>query len=240
MTETLFPERHDEIMKRVPKHPTVRLWVRTFIFGFIVLLLCALYLYFYRHRHFTLRTANSAFADAGFILIGLSFALSGICYFWNFFDTKIIYRKYLGLVGFFFELAHTIIALFFLPAFPFPEHYVRRENFLGFIAALGSIIIFIGMALISNRYAASKLGGKHWRTLLRTGYVAMILGLIHFGFRRYEGWLTWLKHPSALPPSSIIIFSFGILVLILRLCLAFALWRKKKKLTTVTSTPLKQ
>lgn len=220
-----FPERHAEIVQRAPKHPTVKLWVYTILFSALVALLCGWYVTAYFSK-FTTRVINETAADAGFILIGCSFALSGICYFWNFLDTKIVYRKYLGLMGFFFIVVHVYLSLFKVP-FPLSQ-YLDEDHRVAFFAAVISLAIFVGMALISNRYAVRQLGGAHWRKLLRTGYAAYIIAIVHFALRKGPEWSTWFaKHKPALPPLSILVVIFAALVLALRFSLFVALLRKK-------------
>ena len=53
---------------------------------------------------------NKAVADTSVVLISLSMLFSSICYFWNFADTKIVYRKHLGLVGFAYAVVHLLLS----------------------------------------------------------------------------------------------------------------------------------
>lgn len=161
---------------------------------------------------------SAALAQTAFLLIGLSMVLSSICYFWNFADTKIIYRKYLGLSGFAFALTHGIIALWFLPGVSFLD-YFKQNNIMPFTFGVLALFIYSMMALISNKYAITKLGGNFWRLLLRLGYLAYAYTIIHFALRSSSQWMQWVASPRSLPPMSLLLFLFGLGVIILRLAL---------------------
>lgn len=189
---------------------------------------------------FTLGVVNKASAHTAFILIGISFALSSICYFWNFLDSKIVYRKDIGLSGFAFAMAHGIISFWFLPnRFPFPEYYLASENILSFIFAVSALLIYAVMAAISNHFATHILGGVLWRYLLRLGYVAYVYTILHFALQEYEEWIGWFAHrETVIPPSSFFLFLFGMLIILLRISLWIALLRKAKEPEN-TTVPVK-
>ena len=217
-------------MEQPPKtsNPIIKLWINAILFGFFVLLLCSLY-QFVRAGEFNLRIFNQSIADAGMIVIGVSFALSGLTYFWDFLDSKLKYRKYIGLVGFYLILMHGLISLFGLSDnFPFPEYYLLSHNITAFLLALGSLLYLIFMAIISNSSVAQKLGGILWRKLLRVGYLAYLLGFLHYASKKYVGWQYWLtSEGKLLPPLSLIVTLFVIWVFALRLALWWDLRRKK-------------
>jgi DMSO/TMAO reductase YedYZ heme-binding membrane subunit len=172
---------------------------------------------------FSTRVLNETFADAGFIIIGCSFALSGICYFWNFADTHIGYRKYVGIVGFYLAAAHTAIALTRTPL----SAFLAAERFTPFLAAVFSMLIFLLMAVVSNTMAIKVLGYAHWKKILQFGYWAYLAGLVHFGMINQERWIRWIGEAqvASLPQLSLVVFVFGSFVLGLRI----ALWIDTKK-----------
>jgi len=159
-------------------------------------------------------------------------ALSGICYFWNRFDSKIIYRKHLGIIGFGYGLMHTVFSLFFLSdRFQFPTYFLSdNPHRISFFAALTAVFIFIIMTLISNKYAAQELGGVWWRRILRFGYVAYILIIIHLIALKYKGWISWIQErEDLLPPLGLPLFIFALFVIVLRIILEIAIRRNKKR-----------
>lgn len=234
-----FVERHTEIIKKVGQHSTEQLWTRTIVFSLFIWLIC----FTYKSAHEAnsgLVSLNGSFALAAMILIGLSFALSGLCYFWDFVDTKIIYRKYLGLVGFGFAMLHGIISSYSYlvsatngAVFDFFYRWdvfgVGVSNVIAFSLGLIGLLIFIIMALISNKYAIHELGGKRWRQLLRTGYIAYVLAVFHFGIKKTSEWVVWFERGwQDLPPPSLPIVIFSLLVIMLRLTLWHAISQKKR------------
>lgn len=199
---------------------------QTTLYSIVVFLMISLYLNLY-YSTFSWKIANKAFAHTGFILIGISFMLSSLCYFWNFADRYIMYRKHLGLVGFAYVVIHTFVTLVTLSHyFPFPSYFLNRINLFPFIAAVIALIILIFMAAISNRYAIGELGGKNWKLALRTGYIAYVFSIIHFGLKTYPGWIYWLSGQGKLPPLDLIVVLFGVLVILMRLALWIATSRE--------------
>jgi DMSO/TMAO reductase YedYZ heme-binding membrane subunit len=221
-----FVERHEQIVKKLSSFSMTRLWVNSAMWGLVMFVAGSLYLYA-RRGEFDLYIANKALAGASLTVIGLSLALSGLCYFWDFVDTKIIYRKYLGITGFVMALAHGTISLWLLP-----DHFVWPEYFLNyrvtFFAGLTALVILVGMTVISNRYAAHELGGLWWRRLLRWGgYSALLLVMVHFGLMKYQGWIRWFKTREPwLPPLSLWTMVLAVGAVALRMALW---WVEKKK-----------
>lgn len=233
-----FQKRFEEILKKNEVPPERHLWLNTILFSSIIFLLLALYLTI-RRGYFDLYIANKVLASASVILIGLSLALSGLCYFWNILDSKIIYRKYLGIIGFLLGLFHGTLSLFFLSDhFGSPSEFLSIERLPTFVPALVALIIFLGMTLISNSHAVHELGGVQWRKMLRWGgYSGFILILFHVLPMKYKGWLTWLvtKEPSPMPPLSFFIVLFALFVLLLRVILGLHIHAKKSAESTTTT-----
>ena len=82
-----------------------KFYLKTGIFGLVIFGLCYGYLKYLGIPG----ELNKSAADTAVVLMGLSMLLSSICYFWNSFDWAIIYRKYLGLIGFAFAIAHLLL-----------------------------------------------------------------------------------------------------------------------------------
>ena len=200
--------------------------LRAAIFSIFALLVVFTY-NFMQMEQLSLRVWNRSFADAGMFLIGISFALSGLCYFYNFVDDKIVYRRDLGMNGFY------LIALHAIYSFLLNKHiawytYFEKDRLIAFIPAVISLLIFFTMALVSNKYAGQWLGPQRWRTILRIGYIAYVLGAMHSGFWSYEDWQMWFGDVS-LPPISLVITVFVGLVVLLRVVLWWVLNKKNKK-----------
>lgn len=172
-------------------------------------------------------TFNRATANAAMILIGISFIISGISYFWDFADYYTIYRKYWGLVGFWLASLHGFVSLaqheFDLGYFLLPQ------NIVAFLSALASMLILVMMAVISNVSIIKKLGGKRWRALLRVGYFAYIFAIIHIAIKAWPQWESAFISGNALPPASMLTVAFGLIVLGMRIALQCALWKKSSQ-----------
>lgn len=158
--------------------------------------------------------ANTIAATAAF-LIAVSLALSGFCYYWDFLDTKIGYRKYLGLVGFWLALLYSVLLLFINPQ---RYWYGFVENFwsVDFIFGLSAMTILAFMALISNTPAMKKLGPQRWRRLLRLGYLAITLLIIRAFVMEHPLWLEWFQTLRGLPPPRLIVTLLALGALVLR------------------------
>jgi DMSO/TMAO reductase YedYZ heme-binding membrane subunit len=154
--------------------------------------------------------------------------LSSLCYFWNFVDTKIVYRKHLGLIGFAFGIAHTALSYTALQRL-FQLVTWQKGAMWPALSATVAMIIFTVMALISNKYAAHELGGIWWRRILRLGHVALILVWAHVVLLKGQRWVTWwTEGPKTLPAMSLIVSIFIGVIIVMRLALWWSLWRKKR------------
>src|SRR5688572_22305725 len=64
----------------------------------------------------TLLSWSKVVAGTSGFLLAYSLSLSTIGYYFNFLDSKVIYRKYLGLMGYYFALLYSVMLLFVNPA----------------------------------------------------------------------------------------------------------------------------
>lgn len=227
----------------------MRLSFESVWFGFFVLIFCSWYLWLTEPATLPV-TMNKALADTAMILIGCSFLLSSLCYFWDFVDCQIVYRKYLGLFGFALALAHGVMSLVFYlywkphgyevdPIFIIDHRWpigpFLVSNLYAFAAALVAFFIFLMMTLISNRYAVHALGGVWWRRLLRVGYLGYLAAAIHFSIKNIPEWQALLGRPDIkLPPLSLFILLLVCTVIGFRVALWWSL-RKKTKTAPVVS-----
>ena len=220
-----FIKRAEEITKKIKPIKSWKLLFNTLVFSSFIFIAGSLYL-FARRGNYDLYIANKVFATTALVLIGLSLTLSGFCYFWDFVDTKIIYRKSLGLVGFAFAVLHIIVTLNFLPhKFAYPNWFVDHNISVTF--GILALFIFTIMAAISNHFAILELGGKRWRMILRVGYLAFIFVIIHFTILKYPGWLKWFAtREPLLPPLSLLEVIFAVAVVGLRIALFISTHKK--------------
>jgi len=223
---TIHEEAHLEAKAQVqlsahPPAPPTRLWWDIFLYSIILFVVSSLY-YVVVDGGYSIQTLNRVSADVSIILIGLSMGLSGLCYFWNFADKYIIYRKELGVIGFAYALFHSGITLARVPL-----ETLLTGDALSFWSAVGAIIIYTIMVLITNTALFSLLGGHRWRILMRWGYIGFILSIIHFTRKDGDMWIAWfLGHSTLFPPFSLFMLLLGVGVIVLRIALFIALIRK--------------
>jgi len=206
----------------------IRLWGETIAYSIIIFMVVAGY-YFVTNGSFGERILNRVIADVALLLIGISLILSSVCYFWDFADKYIIYRKHLGLVGVGYLLFHILFSFLFSSYSPFPGYFLADKRIVSFISAVIATIIFFIMAAISNQFAIHEIGPARWRKLMRFNHFAFALTLFHFGAKGMPYWLQWMngKSSSIFPSFGLIVFLFGLVVLLLRIALWFAPMRKK-------------
>lgn len=215
-------EQYIDQAKKTLMYKEYQLWRNSFIFSIFLFIILSFYTYL-NWNNYNLFIANKTFADTAMFLIGISFMFSGLGHFFNY-NKYFVYRKYIGIMGFFYAFMHGIISLFLLPKiFPFPTYYLRSNNIIPFLFAFFSLVILLMMAIISNKYFIKKLGGQTWRILLRTGYIAFVFAIIHFGLKKYNSWFAWLSNMNRLPPLNFIVVFFGIFVIGLRIALHISL-----------------
>ncbi len=198
-------------------HPSVisKMWIHSLGLASVLFMFFLGYV-FLESGSFSLLSVSMATAATAAIMIGLSFALSGFCFYFDFLDRKIAYRKYLGLVGFWFALTYSIMLLFVDPNRYFYGFFVNVLS-ADFILGLTAMSIFTFMALISNNWAMKKLGVKRWRYGLRLGYLAYLLLIIRAMVLDHDIWIAWFHSPVTLPPVRLIISIFATIVLVFRL-----------------------
>lgn len=215
---------------------SIRLWIHSFILGIVIAILCIGYN--------AIRTGidpyliNSSIAFAALFLILISHALSGFSYFWGTGKSKLGYRKSLGVVGFALGLVHGTNSLILYSRF-FESFDFFYNNIPAILAAYSAIALFIFMVVISNFGMPAKLGALRWRKMLRvSGYMGIILIMIHMSIFSLPAWRYWLTNFSpVLPPLSMLLFTLSTTTLTLRVMLWVALSRKKVINPTATSLP---
>ena len=228
--ETTFDIKLQKIEETQKPISGMRLWSDIIVYSLVLFIVVSSY-FFIQRGSYDFGIFSQVLSNVGMLLIGLSFALSGICYFWNFADHFIIYRKQLGVVGFGYVFTHGIFSLFFLPEYrPILFYYLEKETIVAFLFALIAIMIYIMMIVISTKTMIQKIGGHTWRMLLRVGYIAYAFSLVHMWLNSYPFWLRYLSGQgrSPLPSFGLLTFLAGILVIILRIAVWISTSRKKE------------
>ena len=119
-------EQYIDEVKKSLFYKEFQLWRNSFVFSVFVYIVLSLYAYL-NWNNYNLYISNKTLADTAMVLIGTSFMFSGLGHFFSF-NRFFMYRKYIGIIGFFYALIHSITSLFLLPnLFPFPTYYLRSN-----------------------------------------------------------------------------------------------------------------
>ncbi len=197
------------------------------------------------------RQVNISIGYIGLIFILLSMAMSSICYFWNFADRYLAYRKYFGILGFVYSLIHFVISFTLIQVrtgfIPFLQD---PSNTLPFFAGLSSLVILFVLTSLSHRIPMRWLG-PWWRRIMRFGYLALILAVVHTAARQGGEWIGWIsfQREYLLPPFGLLMFIATAVVLLLRVIMWYGIVHKKvvplnalsedKSILNAHTTPLK-
>lgn len=204
-----------------------KIWSHTILLSLLIYIFFAL-LNYYIDKNFGIIIFSKALAGTSAILFAISFSMSGLCYYFDFLDQKICYRKYLGLAGFWFALLYSI-SLLFLEAdkyfYGFWDNLFTADLLLG----ISSMTIFTFLAVISNDNAMIKLGPKRWRRLMRWGYFAWTLLVIRAWILEEAMWQNWLNTYQGFPPTRLLLSLLVIIVIILRLSIEINKFFKRKQ-----------
>lgn len=163
-----------------------------------------------------LRTFSKPLAATAAILFGSSFALSGFCYYFDFLDTKIGYRKYLGLVGYVYAMLYSVSLLMVEPEtyfYGFAKNFFTPDIQLGVIA----MALFTFMAIISNNKVMVSMGPQRWRKVMRVGYVAWLLLAFRAWYLEADLWRNWFVTYQGFPPPRMLLSFFVVGVILFRL-----------------------
>lgn len=162
----------------------------------------------------------SVLAGTSGILLAMSFSLSSFSYYFDFLDRQVVYRKYLGLLGYFYAVAYTGVIVAADPEkffSHFPANLLSVEIGLGVLA----MAIFTLMALISNAKAVQLLGGKVWKGILGWGYIAYALLVIRGIFLDAHLWQAWGSGSGTVFTVRMGLTILGIAVLLFRVSVPF-------------------
>lgn len=201
-------------------------WLKVALFSALLYGLLLMYSSFYASALGFTQFSESLAGTGGF-LIGISFALSGMTYFFDFLDKELHYRKQLGVTGYFFALAYSVTLLIRFPAkydISRPMTFLTAEACFGLVA----MVILTAMAFASLNVAVKLLGPVLWRKVLRSGYFAYLLLIVRAYLVEGEMWSNWLILHNSLPPARLLLTIFACYVLALRFCMEVSLRVHKK------------
>src|SRR3989344_2183662 len=165
---------------------------KAYIISALVLGIFSWYYLVVRAQPASLNFINAIVAFSAVIIIGFSFVLGPLSNFIKFFAKYESYRKTFGLIGYALAGLHIVLVVPLL----------LQEAGEGTVAMIVSVavaavafMIFTLMALTSTGKWMATLGYENWKSLQRTGYIAIVLVMFHvalldsgaFIFKRITG-----------------------------------------------------
>ncbi len=194
-------------------------WQETSILSFALVALLSVILWPLAERGVDVYIATILAGTSG-VLLAMSFSLSSFSYYFDFLDRYVVYRKYLGLMGYFFALGYILVIASLNPSkylYSFPDNLQSIEVGLGALA----MAIFTLMALISNNKAVQLLGGKLWKNILGLGYVAYAILVIRAIFLDAYLWTNWFTMDKSVFTARMGLTVLGTAVLLFRASVPF-------------------
>ena len=181
---------------------------RSLVISVIVFLSIMAYFVLLRGRSFDLAFSNRALAIVSVFLLGFSFILGPLARFFpQLFVSKLEYRKPLGLWGYLFAIVHILLSLLIVN----PEVYAQSR--LSLVFGMLAIIIFSFVAFSSQTKSINAFGFDRWQKIQRTGYLAYLFVILHFGLLEGGTFLT--------RQIGQVVLTFALLVLASRLVVVF-------------------
>jgi DMSO/TMAO reductase YedYZ heme-binding membrane subunit len=179
----------------------------------LVILLFAGYYWILRAMAIGLGSANAIVAFSAVIVIGISFLLGPLARFIGPVSRFAAHRKDFGLIGYFLAALHVLLVV---PLLLSQEgEAVTLSDAVSVAVAAVAFMIFTLMFLTSTQKWMATLGFENWKSLQRTGYIAIVLVIAHVVLLENGVFLSRLTGQAAIAFVLLILF-LRALVLVLR------------------------
>lgn len=139
---------------------------------------------------------------------------------------ELVERKYVGIVAFWYALAHSIVSAFFIPS-NYSLQSLLWATPIGFFFGLVGLFLLIMLYVLGHgRRSLMWLGGKNWFTTHSWGLrLSVFVVFLHVLWMKYATWLQWFRtlRPRVgvahweLPPIGIWIAGFFIMAGVIRI-----------------------
>ncbi|MAG18419.1 MAG: hypothetical protein CL944_03015 [Candidatus Diapherotrites archaeon] len=124
---------------------------------------------------------NKVAALAGIGLIALAFLSGPLSRLWPKTCAWLLpTRKYVGIGGFILAALHSIYAIIIFYDLDLNQILLENPHALAIILGIIAILIFALITFTSTKKAVKQMGYSKWKTIQTTGYVALLLAVIHF------------------------------------------------------------
>ncbi len=195
-----------------------KMWLTALTLAAGIFVVLLVYVYLYNHTLSLLAISQAVAGTAGF-MIGISFLLGPLAYYYKKLSPRVAYRKYIGLAGFCLALAYSLLLITVDPNrywYNLPGNLGSVDIVLGVMAM--SILTF--MAVISNTWGIKTLGPGKWRWGLRLGYIAYALLIIRGIVLEWDMWTGWWQNMASVPPPRLVLSVFAGGVIVFRVVVA--------------------
>ncbi len=202
-------------------------FINSILVALLVTVFSFLYVSLFDHV-FNVASWSKIVAGTAGVLFACSFSISTVEYYFDSFKVHMLYRKYLGLLGYFLALGYSLMLLLLVN----PERYLYGffDNVWSadIILGLAAMTILTLIALVSNGTAMNLLGMDLWRNILRLGYLAYFLLALRALLIEGPLWREWLAGESTiLPPGRLVLFVIALTVIITHYSTYLDKWRKR-------------
>lgn len=217
-------------------------YLKPLIVSLVIFALFSGYLY-YRRGFYDLYIMNKIFAGISAVLMGSVLLLGPVSRMFDRFDGLLKYRKQIGILAFYWALAHSVASYFFLEK-SFPRAYFVIPQNKPFIFGLVGIVLLTILFIFSANFLKTWITPKRWWPLQYWGIrIAFVAVALHVFVMKYKGWIEWyknggsstLQHPE-IPGLGMLVGYFIAMVFIIRI--AEALNATLGKIVTYISIPL--
>ena len=96
------------------------------------------------------------------------------------FGKHLAQRKPLGLIGFVIIIWHSVYSFVELFGWSIAKMLYENPKAAGMYSAVIALLIFIAMAVTSNKVSVKNMGYVKWKALQTFGYVGLLLAVMHF------------------------------------------------------------
>ena len=161
-------------------------------------------------RHFPLFILNKATSLAAVIFVACSYLIGKIIH-WHDDDRalRLVVIKFCGLMGFFLAAVHAFFSLALLSPAYYGKYFDDGGRFnlqgeLGLAVGVVALFFLLSPAVTTLPMMAKALGGWRWKRSQRTGYLALVLVVVHLVVFGWKGWLAPQGWHGGLPPISLV------------------------------------
>lgn len=129
----------------------------------------------------SLRELNKVAALAAIGLVSFAFIFGPLSRLWpKKFGGFLAWRKTVGVWGFVLAALHAVYSLIDFYKLDLNKMFFENQNVNGLIFGFFALFIFFLMTITSTSKSVQRMGYPAWKKLQTTGYLALLLAILHF------------------------------------------------------------